>query len=155
MEEIAMEIKTIKRSGFTVVGMLYRGRNENNEIPQMWQAFGPRISEIKSMVDQASAYGISANMDMETGEFDYIAGFEVSSAEDVPQGMVAFNVPGGEYAVFTTTLPKIGETFDNAHDTWLPQAGHQPTGDHEFELYDERFDPQDPDSEFDLYIPIK
>jgi AraC family transcriptional regulator len=150
-----MEIKIIEKSGFTVVGMLYHGKNENNEIPQMWQALGPRTGEIENRADDTVAYGISANVNMETGKFDYVAGFEVSSAVEVPDGMVAFEVPGGKYAVFTTTLPKIGETFDNAHHTGLPEAGHQPAGGPEFELYDERFDPQDPDSVFDLYIPIK
>jgi AraC family transcriptional regulator len=149
-----MEIKIVERSPFTVVGLKVRGKNESNEIPQMWRVLGPRTGEIENMVDDTAAYGISANVDMETGEFDYIAGFEVSSAEDVPKGMVAFDVPGGKYAVFTTTLPKIGETFDQAYHTWLPQAGHQSTGGPEFELYDERFDPQDPKSEFGLYIPI-
>ncbi len=150
-----MGIRIVERSEFTVVGLRYRGRNENNEIPQMWEAFHPRISEIKSMVTDRLAYGISADMDQSTGEFDYIAGFEVSSAEEVPEGMVAFEVPGGKYAVFTTTLPKIGETFQNAYHAWLPEAGHQPTGGPEFELYDEQFDPQDPNSTFDLYIPVK
>jgi AraC family transcriptional regulator len=115
----------------------------------------PRTHEIENMVDDTAAYGISTNMDMQTGEFDYIAGFEVSSAEDVAEGMVAFQVPGGKYAVFATTLPKIGETFQNAYYTWLPEAGYKPTGGPEFELYDERWDAQDPNSEFDLYIPIK
>jgi AraC family transcriptional regulator len=150
-----MEPKIVERVAFTVVGLKYRGKNENNEIPQVWQALGPRTGEIASMADDTAAYGISANMDMETGEFDYIAGFEVSSAVDVPQGMVAFEVPGGKYAVFTTTLPKIGETFHEAYHTWLPQAGYQPAGSPEFEVYDEQFNPQDPDSEFDLYIPVK
>jgi len=150
-----MEPKIVEKAGFTVVGMKYRGKNENNEIPQMWQAFGPRVGEIKNMVDDHVAYGISANMDESTGEFDYVAGFEVSRAEDVPEGMVRFDVPGGQYAVFTTTLPKIGETFHNAYHTWLPQSGYRPTGGPEFELYDEDFDPQDPNSKFDLYIPIK
>ncbi len=150
-----MEPKIVNRSAFTVVGMKYRGKNENNEIPQMWQALGPRVSEIKNISDDHVAYGISANMDSETGEFDYVAGFEVSSAEEVPAGMVRFEVPGGRYAVFSTTLPKIGETFQQAYHAWLPQSGYQPAGTAEFELYDEHFDPQDPDSKFDLYIPIK
>lgn len=149
-----MSVKIVERPEFIVVGLKYRGKSEQGEIPQLWQALGPRSGEIE-MVDDTAAYGISANIDQETGEFDYVAGFEVSSAEDVPEGMVAFEVPGGRYAVFSTTLPKIGETFDQAYHTWLPQAGHQPRSGPEFELYDERFDPQDPDSEFDLYIPIK
>jgi AraC family transcriptional regulator len=150
-----MELKIVERSGFTVLGMHYGGKNENNEIPQLWQALGPRTGEVENMADDTAAYGISANMDIETGEFDYIAGFEVSGTEAVPEGMVAFEVPGGRYAVFTTTLSQIGETFHNAYHTWLPQAGHQPTGGPEFELYDEQFDPQDPNSEFDLYVPIQ
>jgi AraC family transcriptional regulator len=154
MEE-DMEIKIIERLPFTVVGLKYRGKNEQGEIPQLWGRMGPRTGEIQNLVDDTAAYGISANMDMETGEFDYIAGFEVSNAEGVPEGMVAFEVPGGRYAVFSTTLPKVGETFHNAYHTWLPQARHRPGGGPEFELYDQRFDPQDPDSEFDLYVPIE
>ena len=150
-----MGIKIVERGAFTVVGLKYRGKNENNEIPQLWRVLGLRTGEIENLADNTAAYGISANMDKESSEFDYIAGFEVSSTEGLPEGMVAFEVPGGRYAVFTTTLPKIGETFHNAYDTWLPQAGHRLTSGPEFELYDDQFDPQDPDSEFDLYIPIK
>lgn len=150
-----MEIKIVERSAFTVVGLKYRGKAGDNEIPQLWQALMPRAAEIVESAEDTPAYGICANTDMETGEFDYVAGFEVSSAGDVAEGMVAFEVPDAKYAVFTTTLPKIGETFQSAYQTWLPQAGHQPTGGPEFELYDEQFDPQDPNSEFYLYIPIK
>jgi AraC family transcriptional regulator len=150
-----MQLKIVERPGFTVFGLKYRGKKENNEIPQLWQALMPRVVEIKNMVDDHVAYGISANMDKSSGEFDYIAGFEVSHIKEIPEDMVSFEVPGARYAVFSTTLPKIGETFDNAHHTWLPQSGYQPTGSLEFEAYDERFDPQDPDSLFDLYIPVK
>jgi AraC family transcriptional regulator len=150
-----MEPKIVSREAFTVVGMHYRGKNENNEIPQMWQAFGPRMPEIKHMVDQHVAYGISDNMDESTGEFDYIAGFQVKQVEAIPEGMVCWEVPGGSYAVFTCTLPTLGETFQHAYKTWLPQSGHQPTGGADFEIYDEKFDSQDPNSLFDVYIPIK
>jgi predicted transcriptional regulator YdeE/nitroreductase len=150
-----MEPKIVERGAFTVVGLKYRGKNENNEIPQLWQALGPRVYAIKNMVGDHVAYGISANMDRETGEFDYIAGFGVTSAEDVPEGMIAFEIPSAWYAIFSTTLPKIGETFQKAYQTWLPQAGCEPTGGPELEVYDERFNVQDPTSEFDLYVPIK
>jgi predicted transcriptional regulator YdeE len=149
-----MEIKIVDRPAFTVVGLKYRGKNQENEIPQLWQALMPRYGQIQDMVPAPAAYGISANMDKESGEFDYVAGYEVSSDENIPEGMVAFEVPGGKYAQFTTTLPKIGETFQNAYQKWLPEAGQKPSGGPEIELYDQRFDPQDPSSEFDLYIPV-
>jgi AraC family transcriptional regulator len=150
-----MEPRIVESQAFTVVGLKYHGKNENNEIPGVWDALHPRIGEIGNMATDRVAYGISAYMDPSTGEFDYVAGFEVSSTEDIPEGMIHFEVPGGKYAVFATTLPAIGGTFRHAYHTWMPTSGYQPAGSPEFERYDEGFDPQDPSSEFDLYIPIK
>lgn len=149
-----MEPRIVTRSAFTVVGMKVHGKNESNEIPKMWDALHPRACEIKDRIDDRVAFGVSANMDENTGAFDYVAGFQVSSAEELPEGMVRFDVPGGKYAVFATTLPRLGETFTHAYRTWLPQSGYQPTGGPDFELYTEAFDPQDPNSEFDVYIPV-
>jgi AraC family transcriptional regulator len=149
-----MEPKIINRTAFTVVGMHVHGKNEQNEIPRLWQVLGPRVEEIKNMVPASPAYGISANMDTATGEFDYVAGFEVSSVEGIPEGMVSWTIPGGKYAVFTCTLPTLGDTFRHAYQTWMPQAGYRPAGSPEFEVYDEHFDPQVPESEFEVYIPI-
>jgi AraC family transcriptional regulator len=149
-----MEPKIVHKDGFTVVGMKYHGKNESDEIPQMWRAFGARAGEIENRVKENIAYGISANMD-ESGAFDYVAGFEVSSTEAVPEGMVCFEVPGGQYAVFTTTLPKLGETFQYAYHAWLPQSGYQAVGGPDVELYDEYFDPRNLDSELTVYVPVR
>jgi predicted transcriptional regulator YdeE len=153
-EEDNMEPRIIERAAFTVIGLQLRSKNAENEIPRLWATLDARCGEIKNRVPDRVAYGISANVDAESGEFDYIAGFEISSTEDVPEGMVAFEVPGGRYAVCATTLAKIGETFQSAYHSWLPQLGEEPSGGLEFERYDERFDPQDPNSEFDLYLPL-
>jgi AraC family transcriptional regulator len=150
-----MESKIVTNEAFTVVGIKYHGRNENNEIPQIWATLKPRVREIKNMTTDRFAYGISANMDQSSGEFDYVAGFEVSSAEEIPAGMTRSEVPGGKYAIFSTTLPKIGETFHHAYHTWLPGSGYQAGGGPEFEMYDDTFDAQSPNSRFDLYIPIR
>jgi AraC family transcriptional regulator len=150
-----MEPKIVLKDGFAVIGLKYHGKNENGEVPQLWGGLGPRSGEIANVVKGNVAYGISANLDAETGEFDYVAGYEVSSTESVPEGMACFEVPGGKYAVFTTTLPKIGETFQYAYHTWLPQSDYQPAAGPDFELYGEYFDPRDPESEFEVYIPVQ
>jgi AraC family transcriptional regulator len=150
-----MEPKIVEREAFTVVGMRYHGKNEKGEIPQLWGVFGPRVQEIKDVCNHSVCYGISDNMDHTTGEFDYIAGLEVSAAEEVPKGMVCWEVPAGKYAVFATALPKIGETFMYAYKTWMPKSGHEATGGPDFELYDHNFDNQDPNSQFEVFIPIK
>lgn len=150
-----MEPRIVERAAFTVVGMMVRGKAESNEIPQMWEALNPRVREIQDRTGDDVAYGISTNMDEQTGEFDYIGGFEVGRVHEIPEGMIRFEVPGGNYAVFRTTLPRIGDTFMHAYRTWAPQSGYELTGGPDFELYGEEFDPRNPDSEFDVYIPIR
>jgi AraC family transcriptional regulator len=150
-----MEPKIVTKPAFTVVGMKYRGKNEKSEIPQLWEQFGPRICEIKHLADPHVAYGVMHNYDEESGEFDYVAGFEVSSVAEVPEGMVSWEVPEQTYAVFTCTLPTLMETFERAYKTWLPHSGYQRADSPEFELYDENFDSQDENSEMAIYIPIR
>ena len=149
-----MEPTIVSKPAFTVVGVKYRGKNENNEIPQLWSDFDPRIGEIQHKVDEHACYGVCANADEQTHEFDYFAAFEVDSTDDIPEGMVSFEVPAATYAVFRTTLPDIGKTFDHAYHTWLPGSGYQSSGGPDLELYDEEFDPRVPASTFEIYIPI-
>lgn len=150
-----MEPKIVTRPGFTVVGMLYHGKNEKGEIPQMWGQFIPRVDEIKHKVNPHVAYGVIGNFDESSGEFDYVAGLEVESIAGIPEGMVSWEVPEQTYAVFTCTLPTLMEAFQHAYKTWLPQSGYSRAGGPEFELYDENFDPEDESSEMYIYIPIE
>jgi AraC family transcriptional regulator len=150
-----MEAKVVKREAFTVVGLVHSGKNENNEIPQMWEALGPRFSEIRHVLKPDIAYGVVDSFSEDSGTFDYVAGIEVDSAADLPKGMASWEVPAATYAVFTCTLPTLGEAHRYAHSTWLPQSGYERAPGPEFELYDEDFDPRDPDSRMDIYIPIQ
>ena len=150
-----MEPKIVTRPAFTVVGMLYRGKNENQEIPQLWQAFGPRMGEIVHASKEPIAYGVMDNYDEETGEFDYVAALKVDSAEDIPEGMLSWQIPESKYAVAACSLPTLHETFHELYHEWLPNSGYERAPGPEFELYDERFDNKDPHSELDLYIPIR
>lgn len=150
-----MEPKILRRPAFIVVGVRYQGKNENNEIKQMWDDFGPRMGEVKHVINPDVCFGVCGNMDEQTHAFDYVAGFEVESTADIPEGMVSMEVPEATYAAFTTTLPAIGQTIDHAHRTWLPQSGYQATYGPELEMYGEEFDPRDPASLFEYLIPIE
>lgn len=150
-----MEPEIVQREAFTVVGLKYRGKNENSEIPQLWRALMPRTGEIQHIAEHHVAYGINDNMDESTGEWDYVAGFAVHSAEKIPPGMVRCEVPRGTYAIFSCTLPTVGETYMHAYRTWVPQSGYQLAGGPDFELYDEAFNPEDPESKMYIYVPIK
>lgn len=154
-EKMDMEPKIVSRPAFSVVGMLYHGKNENNEIAQMWGEFNPRFDEVKHMINlEAPAYGV-CNPPGEDGAFDYIAGFELSSTAAPPEGMLTWDVPDGKYAVFPCTLKTIGQAYQHAFETWLPGSGYQRVEAPDFELYDENFDPQEEGSVLYIYIPIK
>jgi AraC family transcriptional regulator len=150
-----MELKIVKREAFALLGLLHSGKNESNEIPQLWEALGPRFSEIPHVAVHDVAYGVCDNFDEGSGTFDYLAGFEVKRTSDLPVGMVRWQVPGATYAVFTCTLPTLGETHARIHSVWLPESGYKRAPGPEFELYDEGFDPGDPDSRMDIYIPVQ
>ena len=150
-----MEPTFVSRSAFTVVGMKYRGKNEHEEIAQMWNRFMPRSGEIQHRVDPHVAYGVMGNLDMDSGEFDYLAGYEVEHAADVPEGMSHWAVPAQTYAVFPCTLPTLLEVMHQIYQTWLPASGRQRADGPDFEFYNEWFDPSDPSSAMYIYVPVR
>ena len=148
------EPKIVTKEAFSVIGLKYRGKNENQEIPQLWGKLMPRFGELEKLINSNVSYGAARNTDYESGEFDYLAGFEFAGGEDLPEGMDIWDIPEQKYAVFTATLPTLMETFKNINESWLPGSGYESTSGTEFEYYDETFDPQDSNSIVLLYIPI-
>jgi AraC family transcriptional regulator len=153
-EIVDMEPKIVTKAAFIVVGMLYHGKNENNEIPQLWQKINPRAGEIQNLISPCIAYGVCGEMD-EGDAFDYMAGFGVTEAQDVPAGMTSWDVPEQTYAVFPCTLKTIHEAYQHAFQTWLPTSGYRRGDGPDFEYYDDEFDLQAEDPKLSIYIPIK
>ncbi|MBN1179692.1 MAG: GyrI-like domain-containing protein [Anaerolineae bacterium] len=151
-ERDKMEPKIVTKPAFTVVGMKYHGKNENDEIAQMWAEFNPRIPEIKHQ--SGPAYGVCGNME-EDSSFEYVAGMEVSSTEGLPEGMTYWDVPEQTYAVFPCTLRTIHAAYEYAFQTWLPGSGYARGEGPDFELYEEEFDPEVEDPKLAIYVPIK
>jgi AraC family transcriptional regulator len=149
-----MEPRIVSRPAFTVVGMRYRGKPDQGEIPKLWSEFGPREGEVEPKSDPPRCYGVMDNYDEATGEFDYVASFEVESIVNIPDGMVSWDVPEQTYAVFSCTLPTIAQVFEYVHGKWLPGSGYRHAAGPYFELCNEEFDPENPESEMYIYIPI-
>ena len=64
-------------------------------------------------------------------------------------------MPEQTYAVFPTTLADIGQTYEYAHATWLPENNYKRAATPDFEYYDETFNLSDPESLLYVYIPIE
>jgi AraC family transcriptional regulator len=148
------ELQIVERPAMTVVGMLYHGPGMSPDIPKLWEKFGPRMESIEGSVNPMVSYGICANMDMQTGLFDYVAAVEVAEDAPTPEGMVRWEVPGGRFALIPATIPTIGDAYKLA-ESLIPGAGYNRVGNLDYELYDERFDPADPNSVLYICIPVE
>ncbi len=151
------EMKMAQRAAFVVVGMRLRGTPETipKDVPPLWMRLMRRAGEIRHVVNPHEAYGVVGNHDAATREFDYLAGFEVADASEIPQGMVSWRIPAQTYAVFPCTLTTLMETYSYIYHTWLPQSQRQRGDGPEFELYGEEFIPGDPSSRMYAYVPVK
>ena len=105
---------------------------------------------------------VSKDYDEAQKTFLYIMGDVVTSLDDVPSGLIPFEIPAGTYAVFPVR-PKnrwgwavaIIATKKHAYGVWLPASGYEPAGTiDDFEYHDERSVRKD-NPEIDLYVAIK
>jgi predicted transcriptional regulator YdeE len=150
-ERLKMEPKIVTKPAFTAVGLMYYGKNENNEIPQVWDKVNPRYEEIPHKT--GPAYGVCGDME-DDGRFHYLAGFEVTKAADLPDGMEKWDVSEQQYAVFPCTLKTIHETYQYIFETWLPQSGYTRADGPDFEFYGEEFDMETGEG-MSIYLPVK
>jgi predicted transcriptional regulator YdeE/DNA-binding transcriptional MerR regulator len=149
------EAKIVQLDSFLVVGMPYLGKNENNEIAQLWQEFIPRIPEIRHIAPGAEiSYGICSPHP--SGLIDYIAALPVTSLEDTPSGMVGKEIPAQTYVLFPAYgLADIGPTYRMILEEWLPVSGYKPVEAADFEYYPETFNPDDSRSVVYIYFPVQ
>lgn len=154
-----LEPKIVYKDSFTAVGMecitTQDDNNINFTIPKLWSSFNPRAGEIKDR--RGGALGLCISEGFDDCHFSYMACCEVNRVESIPEGMIARTVPACKYLVFTHkgSVDKLGETYDFIYGRYLPNSSYEVQAMIDFELYDERFKPDSPDSEMDIYIPIK
>ncbi|MBP1991920.1 GyrI-like domain-containing protein [Paenibacillus eucommiae] len=154
-----MEPNVVFKETFMVVGMRVDTRMVENQIPELWQKFLPRMDEIVHRTNHHDTYGISEYSDNYVDEFfTYWACAPVNSIEVVPDGMISKTIQGALYVVVTHKgkLESMGKAFEFIHNTWLPNSGYQLDEKDSFELYGERFlGGENEQSETDIYIAIK
>lgn len=131
-------------------------------MPQMWQNYMARFSEIKNIEPCGENYGICQYVDAAvfTDETPFVefVGARVSSFEEIPEGMIARYMPEQKYAVFKHkgAVDALGKTYDYIYATWLPRSGEEVAKTDDMEMYGPEFNPQDPEkSVVYIYVPLK
>ena len=157
--------KMVEEPGFTVVGISIRTSNAKERsgqgaIPQQWDRFMKEdlLSKIPNKVD-SSILAVYTDYESDAmGAYTLIIGAQVSSADDVPPGMVAKKVPAGRYALFTSEKGFVGKVVPQTWSHIWAVAKSAPEGNRayqaDFEVYDQRAaDPQN--AQVDIHVGIK
>jgi AraC family transcriptional regulator len=146
-----------------LIGLRMRMSLDENKTFELWRGFMSRRKEIQNNLstDLFSMQVYDSSYDFSNfnpaASFEKWAAAEVQDFKDLPEGMEDFNLEGGLYAVFLhkggpSTGPKI---FQYIFGTWLPDSGflldHRP----HFELLGEKYKNGDPNSEEEIWIPVK
>jgi AraC family transcriptional regulator len=140
---------------FLVAGVGGRFSHENCAgIPLLWQRYGLEVGNIANRAGNV-AYGVCCNGD-DAGNFDYIAGIEVSDFSDLPREFSRVRIPAQKYAVFTHKdhVSSIRRTINTIWNHWLPGSGFRMADAPTFERYDARFDSATGNGGLEIWVPI-
>lgn len=149
-------IKEMKLVGKTLVMSILE-----NKTSELWHSFMIERQLINNQVG-SSLYSLQVYPDMyfesfnPNNEFQKYALIEVNDFNDNQSNMINFIIPKSMYAVFSykglNTDPSI---FQNIYGIWLPKSDYLLDNRPHFEILGEKYKNNDPNSEEEIWIPIK
>jgi AraC family transcriptional regulator len=98
----------------------------NAGIPTLWQRLNALPGGIPNQIKGSAYYGVCCNSD-DAGNFDYVAGTEVTDFSSLPSELSRVRIPEQTYLVFTHAdhVATIRGTIASIWNTWLPTHGIQ------------------------------
>lgn len=154
-----IEILTEKK----LIGKRLKMSLTNDRTYDLWHGFMPHRKEIKNNLsnDLFNLKVFDPSYDFQhfnpDAEFEKWAAMEVSDFENIPENMEPFVLNEGLYAVFIHKGPASegAATFGYIFGTWLPNSEYKIDLRPHFDLLGEKYKKDDPDSEEDIWVPIK
>lgn len=154
-----IEPRIVRRGDFWIAGLKYRGNNQNFEIPKLWNRLREKAETIRNKADDNHCYGYESYDDdyERTGNFVYMAGFEVSSIADLPEDFDCQKVDASKYAVFSipAVVENVPKSISEIYAVHLPSSGLKAAGNYDFEYYDYSFEANSKSSFISFYVPIE
>jgi len=145
-----------------LVGKYIRMSLTNNRTPQLWGSFMPLVTDIKNRVG-ADRYSLEVYDDLSyfksfnpANEFKKWAAVEVTEFANVPEGLDTITLLG-LYAVFTYkgAANEGAKAYQYIYAEWLPKSYFVLDNRPHFALMGERYKGNTPDSEEELWVPVK
>lgn len=159
--ELIPSIKTLqpkKLIGKTVMMSLVE-----NKTTDLWRSFMSDRDKIKNAAscDLYSMQIYDDSFDFQnfdpTKTFTKWAAIEVKNFEKIPEGFEAYELKGGLYAVFTHhgSPATFHETFQYIFGDWLPNSKYELDQREHFELLGSKYKQDAPDSEEEVWLPVR
>jgi AraC family transcriptional regulator len=144
------------------IGMNLRMSSAKDRSAELWRSFMPKRKQIKKAIGE-NVYSIQ--------QFDQVPDFNIPVGEDlytnwavqeveagvtIPEGMTPFILQGGFYAIFLHrgTPADFPVTARYIFQTWLPASGYKVENRPFFQILTPAYNPGNPASEEEVYIPI-
>jgi AraC family transcriptional regulator len=155
------EIKTLAEK--KLIGKRIEMTLANNKTFELWKSFMPRRKEITNGIgtDLYSVQVFDPYVDFMHFNHDTLhekcAAVEVTDYDHIPEGMEAITLPTGLYAVFIHKGPASAgdKTFGYIFRTWIPHSAYVIDDRPHFEILGDRYKNDHPDSEEEVWIPIR
>jgi AraC family transcriptional regulator len=133
-----------------------------NKTFQLWNSFMPKRKEIKNQIG-TDLYSLEV---FPAGHFDNFdpnnlfqkwAAIEVEAFNELPAEMETLLIPTGLYAVFIHKGPASEghKTYHSIFVEWLPKSAYTVDDRPHFAIMGEKYLNEDPNSEEEIWIPIK
>jgi AraC family transcriptional regulator len=149
--------------GKKLVGKRIRMSFSDNRTYELWRSFMPKRNEIKNRISSdlisMQVYDILPDFKNfnPSLEFDKWAAAEVEDFDSIPKEMETFVLAGGLYAVFDYkgSSAEAQDVFKYIFGIWLPGSDYALDDRPHFEILGEKYKNNDPESEEEIWIPIK
>ncbi len=132
-----------------------------NKTGELWKSFMSRRKALTNRLTNdyisLAIYKPNHFRDLKpTNEFEKWAAVEVSDFGHVPEDMETFTLMAGLYAVFDYKGSSTDQDiFQYIFGVWLPYSDYLLDDKPHFEILGEKYSNADPDSEEEIWIPIR
>jgi len=157
-----MDVRIEQSGPKILVGKRIRMNYADNRTFELWRGFMPNRNKISGRKGE-ELFSVSvftggdsfATLTAET-PFDKWAAAEVAEPFTVPEGMESYTLAGGLYAVLTYRgrASEFQKVFGYILGEWMPASGYRPDSREQFEILMPGYDPNDPDSTEEIWIPV-
>lgn len=154
--------KIVQRTSSQLIGTSIEMSLLNNKTGELWKKFIPRLAEIQNRVSddkismQIYPENYYQNFSPENS-FVKWASVQVDKVDHIPEGLDTYTLPAGLYAVFQYkgSSNEASLFFQYIFSEWIPSSKYSVDHRPHFEVLGEKYKNNDPNSEEEIWIPIK